>query len=161
MQACSDLAHVVLVLVHRVTVVIVHIGLEEVVVVFHFCVAIFVRELLYQEIFSLQCVGKRVWWGGVGKVCFVWEGGREGGEGGEGGSVRVWCGVVWCGVVWCGAGAVRCGAVWCGVVRCWCGADRVHCACVCPLRASGMQLITMDWRHCTSPFGWTDQPETP
>ena len=40
MQACSDLAHVVLVLVHRVTVVIVHIGLEEVVVVFHFCVAI-------------------------------------------------------------------------------------------------------------------------
>ena len=54
MQACSDLAHVVLVLVRRVTVVIVHIGLEEVVVVIYFCVAIFVRELLYQEMFSLQ-----------------------------------------------------------------------------------------------------------
>ena len=46
MQACSDLAHVVLVLVgvRRVTVVIVHIGLEgvldEVVVVIHFYVAI-------------------------------------------------------------------------------------------------------------------------
>ena len=41
-QACSDLAHVVLVLVYvrRVTVVIVHIGLDEVVVVIHFCVAI-------------------------------------------------------------------------------------------------------------------------
>ena len=42
MQACSDLAHVVLVLVRRVTVVIVHIGLDEVVVVIyilriHFC----------------------------------------------------------------------------------------------------------------------------
>ena len=40
MQACSDLAHVVLVLVRRVTVVIVHIGLDEVVVVIYFCVAI-------------------------------------------------------------------------------------------------------------------------
>ena len=39
-QACSDLAHVVLVLVRRVTVVIVHIGLDEVVVVMYFCVAI-------------------------------------------------------------------------------------------------------------------------
>ena len=49
MQACSDLlvAHVG---VRRVTVVIVHIGLDEVVVVIHFCVAIFVRELLYQEV---------------------------------------------------------------------------------------------------------------
>ena len=44
MQACSDLAHVVLVLVRRVTVV----------VVINFCVAIFVRELLYQEVFSLH-----------------------------------------------------------------------------------------------------------
>ena len=44
-QACSDLAHVVLVLVRRVTVVyIVHIGLDEVVVVFR---SRFVRELLY------------------------------------------------------------------------------------------------------------------
>ena len=52
MQACSDLAHVVLVLVRRVTVVhIVHIGLDEVVVVF--C-SRFVRDLLYQEMFSLQ-----------------------------------------------------------------------------------------------------------
>ena len=40
MQACSDLAHVVLVLVRRVTVVIVHIGLEGVLVIVHFCVAI-------------------------------------------------------------------------------------------------------------------------
>ena len=42
MQACSDLAHVVLVLVgvRRVTVVIVHIGLEGVLVVMYFCVAI-------------------------------------------------------------------------------------------------------------------------
>ena len=48
MQACSDLAHVVLVLVgvRRVTVVIVHIGLEGVLVVMYFCVASFVRELL-------------------------------------------------------------------------------------------------------------------
>ena len=57
MQACSDLAHVVLVLVgvrhvRRVTVVhIVHIGLDEVVVVFR---SRFVRELLCQEMFSLQ-----------------------------------------------------------------------------------------------------------
>ena len=57
-QACSDLAHVVLVLVgvRRVTVVI-HIGLEGVIVVIHFCVAIFVRGLLYQEMYSLQKVG--------------------------------------------------------------------------------------------------------
>ena len=56
MQACSDLAHVVLVLVgvRRVTVVIVHIGLGEVVVVIHFYVAIFVRNLLYQEMYSLH-----------------------------------------------------------------------------------------------------------
>ena len=41
-QACSDLAHVVLVLVgvRRVTVVIVHIGLEGVLVVIHFCVPV-------------------------------------------------------------------------------------------------------------------------
>ena len=39
-QACSDLAHVVLVLESRVTVVIVHIGLDGVLVVIHFCVAI-------------------------------------------------------------------------------------------------------------------------
>ena len=41
-QACSVLAHVVLVLVgvRRVTVVIVHIGHEDVVVVIYFCVAI-------------------------------------------------------------------------------------------------------------------------
>ena len=39
-QACSDLAHVVLVIVRRVTVVIVHIGLEGVLVVKHFYVAI-------------------------------------------------------------------------------------------------------------------------
>ena len=52
MQAYSDLAHVVLVLVRRVTVVyIVHIGLDEVVVVFR---SRFVRELLYQEMFSLH-----------------------------------------------------------------------------------------------------------
>ena len=58
MQACSDLAHVVLVLVNvrRVTVVIVHIGLHEVVVVVYFCAAIFVRELLYQEVFSLRFI---------------------------------------------------------------------------------------------------------
>ena len=46
MQACSDLAHVVLVLVRRVTVVIVH-----------RCRLLrshFVRELLYQEVFSLH-----------------------------------------------------------------------------------------------------------
>ena len=56
MQACSDLAHDVLVLVgvRRVTVVIVHIDLEGVLVVIHFCAAIFVRELLYQEVFSLH-----------------------------------------------------------------------------------------------------------
>ena len=55
MQACSVLhvAHV-LVGVRRVTVVMVHIGHEDVVVVIHFCVAIFVRDFLYQEMFSLQ-----------------------------------------------------------------------------------------------------------
>ena len=53
MQACSVL-HVAHVGVRRVTVVIVHIGHEEVVVVVHFCVAIFVRDLLYQEMFSLH-----------------------------------------------------------------------------------------------------------
>ena len=53
MQACSDL-HVVLVFVgvRRVTVVIVHIGLGGVLVVMYFCVAIFVRDLLYQEMYS-------------------------------------------------------------------------------------------------------------
>ena len=53
MQACSVL-HVAHVGVRRVTVVIVHIGLEEVVVVIYFCVAIFVRDFLYQEMFSLH-----------------------------------------------------------------------------------------------------------
>ena len=53
-QACSDLAHVVLVLVGVRRVTIVHIGDEVVLVVKHFCVAIFVRELLYQEMFSLH-----------------------------------------------------------------------------------------------------------
>ena len=52
MQACSDLAHVVLVLVRLVTVV--HIGYQDVAVVVDFCVAIYVRELLYQEVFSLH-----------------------------------------------------------------------------------------------------------
>ena len=57
MQACSDLAHVVLVLVgvrHVRRVTVVHIGYEGVLVVMYFCVAIFVRELLYQEVFSLH-----------------------------------------------------------------------------------------------------------
>ena len=55
MQACSVL-HVALVLVgvRRVTVVIVHIGHEEVVVVIQFCVAIFVVIFLCQEMYSLQ-----------------------------------------------------------------------------------------------------------
>ena len=53
-QACSDLAHVVLVLVSVRRVTVVHIGLEGVVVVIHCCVSIFVRELLYREIFSLH-----------------------------------------------------------------------------------------------------------
>ena len=39
-QACSDLAHVVLVLVGVRRVTVVHIGLEGVLVVIHFCVAI-------------------------------------------------------------------------------------------------------------------------
>ena len=59
MQACSFLhvalvvlCVVVLVGVGRVTVV--HIGHEDVVVVIYFCVAIFVRDLLYQEMYSLQ-----------------------------------------------------------------------------------------------------------
>ena len=60
MQACSDLAHVVLVLVRRVTVVIVHNGHQDVVVVVQFCVAIFVRELLYQEVFSLHSPSETV-----------------------------------------------------------------------------------------------------
>ena len=53
-QACSDLAHVVLVLVgvRRVTVVIVHIGLHEVVVVVYFCAA---RLLIVTESPSTTC----------------------------------------------------------------------------------------------------------
>ena len=39
-QACSDLAHVVLVLVRVTVVTVVHIGFEGVLVVIHFCVAI-------------------------------------------------------------------------------------------------------------------------
>ena len=56
-QVCSVLhvAHV-LVGVRRVTVV--HIGHEDVVVVINFCVAIFVRDFLYQEMFSLQTEGR-------------------------------------------------------------------------------------------------------
>ena len=54
---CSLIAHVVLCVlvlvgVRRVTVV--HIGHEDVVVVIHFCVAILCRDLLYQEMYSLQ-----------------------------------------------------------------------------------------------------------
>ena len=63
MQVCSIL-HVAHVGVRRVTFVIVHNGHQDVVVVVDFCVAIFVRELLYQEVFSLHppsvtvdCVG--------------------------------------------------------------------------------------------------------
>ena len=55
MQACSDLAHVVLVLVgvRRVTVVIVHIGHEGVLVVIHFCVAIlFVNCCIRRYLFT-------------------------------------------------------------------------------------------------------------
>ena len=50
-QVCSIL-HVAHVGVRRVTLVIVHNGHQDVVVVVDFCVAIFVRELLYREIFS-------------------------------------------------------------------------------------------------------------
>ena len=53
-QACSDLAHVVLVLVGVRRVTVAHIGLEGVLVVMYFCVAIFVRDFLSQEMFSLQ-----------------------------------------------------------------------------------------------------------
>ena len=53
MQVCSVL-HVAHVGVRRVTVVIVHIGHEDVVVVKKFCVAIFGRDLLYQEMYSLH-----------------------------------------------------------------------------------------------------------
>ena len=52
-QACSDL-HVAHVHVRCVTVVIVHIGHEGVLVVIYFCVAIFVSDLLYQEMYSLH-----------------------------------------------------------------------------------------------------------
>ena len=51
MQACSDLAHV-LVGVRRVTVV--HIGHEGELVVIHFLRSHFVGDFLYQEMFSLQ-----------------------------------------------------------------------------------------------------------
>ena len=53
MQVCSVL-HVAHVGVRRVTVVIVHIGHEDVVVVIYLCVAIFGRDLLYQEMYSLH-----------------------------------------------------------------------------------------------------------
>ena len=53
-QACSDLCVAHVLGVRRVTIVIIHIGHEDVVVVIHFCVAIFVRDLLYQEMYSLH-----------------------------------------------------------------------------------------------------------
>ena len=52
-QACSAL-HVAHAGVRRVTVVIVHIGHEEVVVVIYFCVAILFVIFCYQEMCSLQ-----------------------------------------------------------------------------------------------------------
>ena len=52
-QACSVL-HVAHAGVRRVTVVIVHVGHEDVLVVIQFCVAIFVRDLLYYEMYSLH-----------------------------------------------------------------------------------------------------------
>ena len=52
-QVCSIL-HVADVVVRRVTLVIVHNGLNESVVVVDFCVAISVRELLYREMLYLH-----------------------------------------------------------------------------------------------------------
>ena len=52
-QVCSIL-HVAHVGVRRVALVLVHIGLEGVLVVIHFLRSHFVRELLYQEVFSLH-----------------------------------------------------------------------------------------------------------
>ena len=89
-------------------------------------------------------------------------------------------GCVWVCVQECGCGLVcRCVAVGgcvCGVGRrgsdggergdevcvCvwwWCGRDALH---VClSIRASCVQLIKKGQCQCTSPFGWTDQPEKP
>ena len=58
-QACSDLAHVVFVLVSVRRVILVHIGHEGVLVVMHFCVVILVVLLCIsdfpcQEMFFLQ-----------------------------------------------------------------------------------------------------------
>ena len=39
------------------------------------------------------------------------------------------------------------------------GADYVYDVCVCPCTPTVMQRIKPDRRQCTSPFGWTDQPE--
>ena len=52
-QVCSIL-HVAHVGVHRVTLVIVHNGHQDVVVFVDFSVAIFVRDFLYQEMYSLH-----------------------------------------------------------------------------------------------------------
>ena len=52
-QVCSIL-HVAHVGVRRVTLVIVHNGHQDVVVVVDFSVAIFVRDFLYQEMYSLH-----------------------------------------------------------------------------------------------------------
>ena len=52
-QVCSIL-HVAHVGVRRVTLVIVHNGHQDVVVVVDFGVAIFVRDFLYQEMYSLH-----------------------------------------------------------------------------------------------------------
>ena len=52
-----------------------------------------------------------------------------------------------------------CAVGWLGWWWWWCGPCALR---VClSIRASSMQLIKMDWRQCTSPFGWTDQPEPP
>ena len=63
-QACSDLAHVVLVLVGVRRVTIIHIGLEGVLVVIHFCVAI---------LFVICCIRRYSLYtlrGGVGSSMF-------------------------------------------------------------------------------------------
>ena len=74
---------------------------------------------------------------GVCGVCVVMVGGWVGG---------LVCGCVgWGGVGW-GGGRERGGS------------DTVYVMCVCPYMTTCKQQISMGWCHCTSPFGWNDQP---
>ena len=72
-------------------------------------------------------------------------------------------GCCWCLCVWRGegeeGGREGGGECVCGGGGGGGGADRVYDTHVCPCAPTRVQLIELGWCQCTSPFGWTDQPE--